>query len=415
MSYREESRQDRAMEAEQRRLDRAADDERRAERERLADERAARLRDQQRAEKMAARGDRKQRREERRMARAAALTPERVYGRGTLALVIASGLASLPAQIAHFVAISVMLLPVPLGVEGAAWVMAAGVAYADDRGLPAWVRWLLRALVVAAAGFAASINYDYGVHLAEGANGQTAGLGLAAVSLLGPLLFEIRQWVLTLGAGDEEDRARRKHARARRKHHRRVHKLATRLVSAAPYGALNAEDAWTRAWEIHTGADTPGMTPNLYRRAVQSAAALAHAQTPPVQRRKGKPGPVASTPAPATADTPPVPVLVQEADTVYDQAADPAVSTKTPQDSGPEPLRSVPPRDEVDAPGERLDAKAARAAIEAAWEEGLTVREAAVRATRAPSYVGTVYAQLTRARGPQPIKDQTAIEDEEAA
>lgn len=64
---------------------------------------------------------------------------------------------------------------------------------------------------------------------------------------------------------------------------------------------------------------------------------------------------------------------------------------------------------DVDAPGVRLDATAARAAIEAAWEAGLTVREAAVRATRSVSYVGGVYAQLTKSRGGQPLKGRMRI------
>jgi hypothetical protein len=129
------------------------------------------------------------------------------------------------------------------------------------------------------------------------------------------------------------------------------------------------------------------------------------------------PAPV-STPAPAeadTADTTPAPVLVQEADTVYDQeAAEPPVSTMTPQVTEPEPLRSVPAPAAADTTGDRLDAKAARAAIEAAWEAGLTIREAATRATRSASYVGGVYAQIMKARGPQPLKGQTTIEGEAA-
>lgn len=112
-----------------------------------------------------------------------------------------------------------------------------------------------------------------------------------------------------------------------------------------------------------------------------------------------------STPAPAEVDTAPE----TEVPEVYDQETDPAVSTMTPQVDEPAALRPVPAPTEVDIPGTRLDAKEARAAIEAAWEAGDTIREAAAKATRAPSYVGTVYAQLTKARGPQPIKGQTEI------
>lgn len=124
-----------------------------------------------------------------------------------------------------------------------------------------------------------------------------------------------------------------------------------------------------------------------------------------------------STPAPVEADavdTAPAPVLVQQADTVYDQASDPAVSTMTPQVAAVADPAPVKPSAKVDSTGDRLGADAAKAAIEAAWEAGLTVREAAVKATRATSYVGTVYARLAKARGPQPIKGQTAIEGEAA-
>ncbi|MFG2226134.1 hypothetical protein [Streptomyces sp. NPDC048644] len=276
-TYRQEDRADKAAHAEQRRLNAAAADDRRARRQQAEDERTARLREQARTDKSTDRIAREQRRQERAERRQQALTPERIYRTGTLSLVVASGLASLPAQILHFVGISPMLLPVPLGVEGAAWVMAAGVAYADTRGAPAWVRWLLRALVAAAAGFAASINYGYGLHLSglSAADAQAAGVGLAAVTLLGPVVFEIRQWVSTLAARDEDARERRRHAARRRRHHRRVRRVATRLLSAAPLGTLSESTAWEQAWEIVHGSDKPGMTPELHSRANRAAAEMA--------------------------------------------------------------------------------------------------------------------------------------------
>lgn len=282
--YRAERRLDQAAAAQQRRRDAAAAERRRAARQREADERAARLREQQRVEAEQRRQDKAKRRADRAARRAQTLTPGNVYRTGTLALVGASAAAALPAQILHFVGISPMLLPLPLAIEGAAWVMAAGVAYADERGLPGWVRWLLRALVATAAAFAAAINWSYGRHL-EGlseADATVAGAGLAAVSLLGPLVFEVRQWVSTLSAatGDEEQAERRRHARRRRRDHRKVAQLADRLISAAPFGALDAEKAWARAWEIVHGAAEPGMTPDLHRRAVRSTTALAAARKP---------------------------------------------------------------------------------------------------------------------------------------
>ncbi|MFE1771194.1 hypothetical protein [Streptomyces sp. NPDC059008] len=286
-TYRQEQRADQAAAAEQRRLNAAAADERRADRQRTADERTARLRQQARQDREADRAARRERRRERAEARSAVLTPENIYRRGTLGLVLASGLASLPAQILHFVGISPMLLPLPLALEGAAWVMAAGVAYADARNLPGWVRWTLRCLVVACAGFAAYINYGYGLSLAghglTRSDAATVGAGLAAVTILGPAVFEIRQWVSTIAAAvaSSEDRDRRRHASRRRRHHRKVRRVANRLVSAAPFGALSAEDAWGRAWSIVHGCDEPTMTPELHKRAAASAVRMRAAQQPP--------------------------------------------------------------------------------------------------------------------------------------
>ncbi|MBM9504820.1 hypothetical protein [Actinacidiphila acididurans] len=282
-TYQEERRKDRSAEAEERRRDAAAAEERRATRRREADERQARLAKQARTDKQADRKARQQARAERKSARAAALTPGKVYRTGTLALVIASALGSLPAQVMHFVGISPMLLPLPLAIEGAAWTMAAGVAHADERKLPGWVRWLLRGLVVLAAGFAASINYQYGLTLANSpAASHTAALGLAAVSLLGPLLFEIRQWVGSLtektGTAEDkarraEDKARREHLARRRDHHKDIAREADRLLSAVPYGSITEEEAFASAWRIHRGAE-PGMSAELYAAATNSRVQL---------------------------------------------------------------------------------------------------------------------------------------------
>jgi hypothetical protein len=281
-SWSEERRRNQAADAEQRRLDQDAAAERRAKARALEDERRRSSRQadkaEARSEKQQKRKDKRERRRERAQAWTKNTRPGVVYQRGTLALVTASALASLPAQIAHFAVISLMLLPLPFALEGAAWVMAAGVAHADEKGLPAWVRWLLRTFCLAAAGFAAWINYGYGVETAP-----AAGYGLAAVSLLGPLFFEVRQWVttLTVDAGEKkrrgEAKARAKHDRARYRHHKDVVKLARRLVSAAPYGALALEDAFTAAWEIFYGTGTPGMTPALHAQQLASRKSLAEA------------------------------------------------------------------------------------------------------------------------------------------
>ncbi|WP_443045131.1 hypothetical protein [Streptomyces sp. NBC_00223] len=51
----------------------------------------------------------------------------------------------------------------------------------------------------------------------------------------------------------------------------------------------------------------------------------------------------------------------------------------------------------------KLGTSEALAAIERGWADGLTVRETARRATRAPSYVHSVFVRLDRERGPRPV------------
>jgi hypothetical protein len=285
-TFYEDQRADRAAMAEQKRLTAQHSDRLRADRQREADERTARLREQARADRQADRQEQQQRRQERAERRREVLTPAEIFRRGTFAVVIASGLASLPAQVMHFVGISPLLLPLPLAVEGLAWVMAAGVAYADARRLPVWVRWLLRSLIAAFASFAAFINYGYGqslTNLLSVGDAKTVGLGLAAVTLLGPIAFEIRQWVSTLAASIEGiDADRREHSRRRRRHHRKVVRVADRLISAAPHGELDRQAAFERAWSIVRGCPDPGMTPALHKRAAKSAQAMhkARAQQP---------------------------------------------------------------------------------------------------------------------------------------
>ncbi|MEU0665745.1 hypothetical protein ABZ508_26665 [Streptomyces lavendulocolor] len=267
-SWSEERRRNLAAESEQRRLDEDARAERQAKARKAEDDRRRAERravlEEKRLEKLQARRDRAQRRQARAAKREKTLTPGNVYRRGTLLLVGFSAAASLPAQIIHFVSISWMLLPVAPALEGAAWVMAAGVAYADERKLPVWVRWLLRGLSMGAAGFAAHINYQYGLSLAghglTAAEAQMVGVGLAAVTMGGPLFFEVRQWVLTLSAAvvnpkqRAEDKARRRHEKNRAKKFRDVADRQKEILLAAPFGTLTPEQAWAQAWWDVKGA-----------------------------------------------------------------------------------------------------------------------------------------------------------------
>ncbi|MFJ3812265.1 hypothetical protein ACIPWE_38620 [Streptomyces sp. NPDC090073] len=286
-SWHAERRADKVADAEQRRLD----EQHRAELRRTE---RRKDREEKRADDTQRRRDRAQRRAARAARREKAFTPGNVYRKGTLGLVTLSALASLPAQIIHFVSIHWMLFPIGPAVEGAAWVMAAGVAYADERKLPVWVRWLLRILSLAAAGFAANINYQYGLSLTEHGvspgSARVAGLGLAAVTLGGPLFFEVRQWVLTLTAAATdpkkraEEKARAKHEKDRRQTFKAVADRQKELLLAAPFGTLKPEDAWARAWWDIEGAPL-GMTASVIADRLDAEAdvssVLAHAEQSP--------------------------------------------------------------------------------------------------------------------------------------
>lgn len=279
-SWHEERRADKAAEA------RTARENKEHEAKLRRDERR-RDREEARAEQAQARRDKAARKQARAAKRQRDLTPSNVYSKGTLALVGFSAAASLPAQIIHFVTLHWMLFPIGPALEGLAWVMAAGVAYADERKLAPWVRWLLRGLTLGAAGFAGYINFTYGLSLeAKGLTpdeAATVGTGLAAVTLAGPLVFEIRQWVRTLTAATAnpkraEEKARAKHEKARRKQHPKIAKIAAALLADAEYGKLTAEEAWTQARRIVNGTDLPGITAALTAMATKSAAALAAAE-----------------------------------------------------------------------------------------------------------------------------------------
>lgn len=250
----------------------------------LQREERRRDRDEARAEQAQARRDRAARKQARAAKRQRGLTPGNVYRRGTLGLIGFSIAASLPAQIIHFVSIHWMLFPIGPALEGAAWVLTAGVALADERKLPVWVRWALRALAMSAASYAALINYQYGQSLTSdgltAGQAQTAAMGLAAVTIGGPLFFEVRQWVLTLTAAVNntkqraDEKARAKHEAGRRKEFKDVAARADELTLAAPFGTLKPEEAWARAWWDVKGAPL-GITASVIAHRLDAEATVA--------------------------------------------------------------------------------------------------------------------------------------------
>lgn len=285
-TWSEEKRRNLAADAEQRRIDAEHKQNLRREqrREDAQFERDQRQRDkeEQRREKARARKERQQRHAD----RARAWTPERLYGRSTYTVVIASELASLPAQFLHFGHIDPMLLTIPVALSGAAWATFAGVAYADQKGVHPAIRWGLRVLSMGFASFAAWINWLYGKSLAQATlspdEASVAAAALAAVTMLGPLLFEVRQWVRTLSATTRdpkkraEEKARAKHAKKRQRTFRRVARRQRQIMLAEPYGTVTAEDAWGQAWADVEGAK-PGVTASVVEHRIAAEKAVTEA------------------------------------------------------------------------------------------------------------------------------------------
>ncbi|MER5733947.1 DUF2637 domain-containing protein [Streptomyces sp. NPDC002138] len=117
---------------------------------------------------------------------------------------------------------------------------------------------------------------------------------------------------------------------------------------------------------------------------------------------------VESTPV-AVLDTEP-PVVATTVDTAPVEVSPPPALDPAPVEAsslvicgGHLEIPAVPPRP-------RLGTEAARAAIEQAWRDGLSIREAARVSTRAPSQVQRVYATLDADRGPAPIQGQTELD-----
>jgi len=194
-------------------------------------------------------------------------------------VVMAVGLlAALPAQISYFLGLhrkddqnpgpAWTLAPVPFFLELLAWVGVMGTRWAHRKGLPRWPFWLMTAALASVAGY---------INLAHGTTeyGMVAGVALAATSVIGPLLAEVRQFLETKAAEDGRDlkqrardrRAAREAAKALREQERiekaedkRREKLFEpefkefqRIMAAHPTGGIDRAAAWVQAWDTMHG------------------------------------------------------------------------------------------------------------------------------------------------------------------
>lgn len=284
-TWSEERRRNLAADAEQRRIDTEHRSRLLREEQAAAAQFEREQRNRDKEEKRRDKQRRQKERQQRRTDRANAFTPDRLYGRGTFTIVAASAIASLPAQFMHFGHISPILLTIPIALEGAAWAMFAGVAYADERQLHPGIRWAMRGMSMGFAGFAAWINWLYGKSLASSvgeAEATVVAAALAAVTMLGPFLFEVRQWVKTLSAASvnpkarAEAKARKKHVKERGKTFKKVAARQEQIMLAAPFGTVDSEAAWRQAWADVEGAK-PGITAEVVAGRITAEAAVTEA------------------------------------------------------------------------------------------------------------------------------------------
>jgi len=237
--------------------------------EQLAEEvKQARLRKQLTAVQDEAADDQAQRDERR---REAALDKGTVFKRLVTVIFVLGLLASLPSLVMYFLWLraeggpdepALYLLPVPFFLELLAFTAVKGTQWAVRKGFARWPFWILTA---ALAGFAGFINGAKGAELF----GPIAGIALAATSIVGPVLVEVREIIEARTAGDNRDAAQRaadkaqaraeaaatkeKQQRERRQDADRKtmfpkqHEAYLKILASVPAGSMDRDEAWQEA------------------------------------------------------------------------------------------------------------------------------------------------------------------------
>ena len=236
---------------------------------RLAEEaKRARLRRQITAQQQEAADDDRERKARRREER---LEKGVLFKRAVALAVFLGAAVAIPAQVVYFTGLeakggsgapSWYLAPLPFFIELLAWVGVLGTQWARRKGLVLWPFWLLTG---ALAGFAGVVNGMKGLEWF----GPVAGISLAGASIIGPVLWEIREALEARAAGDgrtaeqraaDKRKAREQAARAKAEARRNAAQDAQRrelfpkeweqymrLLAAHPDGTLTREEAWADA------------------------------------------------------------------------------------------------------------------------------------------------------------------------
>ncbi|MEV0187207.1 hypothetical protein AB0I39_01560 [Kitasatospora purpeofusca] len=255
---RSEDRADRREEREQVRLDAEAD-RRRREADRRSAEEARRRARAARAERLA------------RVTGWVAASPARAFVRLVQACSIVPAVVSQVAALDH--ADVALLLAVLLAamLEGGAWALVAMGAQAEGERstrtyrLGAW----------AAGTVAGGINFAHGWQQYPHHHWVAAVLGLSSIGAVWLTDLQTHGGRGPTTAEKKTAKERAEHARRRAEHHPEVRAVADRLLSAAAFGALAADDAWRIAWEYVHGVTVPGLTADLLARRLNARARVA--------------------------------------------------------------------------------------------------------------------------------------------
>ncbi|MGW7580299.1 hypothetical protein ACWGKU_19230 [Kitasatospora sp. NPDC054768] len=257
-AVRADDRADRREEREQKRLDAEA-----ARQRREADERAA-----------------EQARERRRAARAArfgrvtgwiAANPARAFVRLVQACSIVPAVVSQVAALDHAKVAWVLAVLLAAMLEGGAWALVAMGAQAEGERsthtyrLGAW----------AAGTVAAGINFAHGWTQYTDARWVAFVLALSSIGAVWLTDLQTHGGRGPTTAEKKTAKERAEHARRRAEHHPDVREVADRLLSAAPFGALPADEAWRIAWEYVHGVTVPGLTAELLAQRLNARARVA--------------------------------------------------------------------------------------------------------------------------------------------
>ncbi|WP_369183653.1 hypothetical protein [Streptomyces sp. Y1] len=255
---RAENRADLREERAQARLDAEADRQRREADRRAAEE----ARDRRRAARSARLG---------RVSGWVTANPARAFVRFVQACSIVPAVVSQVAALDHAKVYLLLAVLLAAMLEGGAWALVAMGAQAEGERsthtyrLGAWAAGLV----------AGGINFAHGWQQYPQHRWVAFVLALSSIGAVWLTDLQTHGGRGPTTAEKKQAKEQAEHARRRAEHHPDVRAVADRLLSAAPFGALSADEAWRIAWEYVHGVTVPGLTAELLARRLNARARVA--------------------------------------------------------------------------------------------------------------------------------------------